>query len=271
MTVNTPVSSDSFARHYSEHGVLKVPGLLNQDEVDELRGAFMDQVELDNSIGHDDGIPDSDILGRYPRFVQPHRHSDLRVGQLAQKYMLDRRVVDLVEAVAGPVNAAQSMFYFKPPSARGQALHQDNLFLQSYPETCIAVWIAMDRVDAENGGLQVVPGSHRYELVCPGDADIGTSFTDKAVQLPDGMIPEQTVMKAGDALVFHGSMVHGSGPNRSADRFRRSLIFHYIPQSSTKVAAFYQPLLGVAGKEVRITESVGGGACGDGWVPTGPH
>jgi len=271
MTITKAATGTNLASQYEKYGVVSSTGLLNQDEVDSIRSAFMDQVDRDKSLGHNDGLPDNDILSRYPRFVHPHRHPELPIGKLARRYMLDRRILDQVEAIVGPVNAAQSMFYFKPPTARGQALHQDNLFLQSHPETCIAVWIAIDRVDEENGGLQVVPGSHRYDLVCPGDADSETSFTNKAVHLPDGMTPEQTVMEPGDALLFHGSMVHGSGPNKSNERFRRSLIFHYIPQSSTKVAGFYLPLLSPTGKEIIISESLNGGVCGDGWVPTGPH
>lgn len=270
MAITAP-SHTSLTSHYAKIGVVKVPGLLKSDEVDLIRDAFMDQVERDNTVGHDDGVPDGDVLSRYPRFVHPHRHPELEVGKLARRYMLDRRILDTVEAMVGPVNGAQSMFYFKPPTARGQALHQDNLFLQCHPETCVAVWIAIDRTDAENGGLRVVPGSHSYKLVCPGEADSEESFSRQEIHLPEGMSAEQTELEAGDALVFHGSMVHGSGANTSSTRFRRSLIFHYIPQASTKIAGFYLPLLSPIGKEIHISESLNGGACGDGWVPTGPH
>ncbi|KAJ5461921.1 phytanoyl-dioxygenase family protein [Penicillium daleae] len=257
---------------YEENGVVKIPGVLEIAEIDAIREAFMAQVEVDSaSLAHNDHVPADDILARYPRFVHPHRHPELEVGRLARKYMLDRRILDPVEATIGPVNGAQSMFYFKPPKARGQALHQDNLFLQSHPDTCIAVWIAIDPVDEVNGGLQMVPGSHKYELVCPGDANSETSFSRQAIHLPDGMTAEQTVMAPGDALLFHGSMVHGSGPNRSADRFRRSLIFHYVPQSSTKIAKFYLPLTSPTGEEILVSESREGGVCGDAWVPSSPH
>jgi ectoine hydroxylase-related dioxygenase (phytanoyl-CoA dioxygenase family) len=129
--------------------------------------------------------------------------------------------------VGGPVSGAQSMFYFKPLSARGQALHQDNLLLQASPKTCTA-WKAINDIDAENGGLQVVPGSHNYNLVCPESemANAEKSFTNVGVRLQDGMETSQTVRKAGDVLFFHGSMVHGSGSNYSQERMRRSLIFH---------------------------------------------
>jgi phytanoyl-CoA hydroxylase len=269
--MTTTTSRGAIATDYERDGVVQLRGLLTAAEVQEIREAFMRQVEHDTSIAHDDHVGADDVLARYPRFVHPHRHPDLEVGRLARRWMLDPRIVGPVVDAVGPVHAAQSMFYFKPPRARGQAMHQDNLFLQAHPETCVAAWIAIDDVDGENGGLQMVPGSHRFELQCPEDADPEESFTSEGLRLPDGMTAQQTVMAAGDVLVFHGSMVHGSGPNRSADRFRRSLIFHYVPVDSVEIARFYDPLLALDGTEVSIAEAEAGGACGEGWMPSGPH
>lgn len=267
----TPDTQASLAEEFDRLGVLHIRSLLSPDEVAEIREAFMDQVARDRSVGHDDRVPEGDPLKLFPRLVHPHRRTDLEVGRLSRQWMLDPRIMSKVTEIMGPVFGAQSMFYFKPPTARGQAMHQDNLFLQAHPETCIAVWIAIDDCDGENGGLKMVPGSHRYELVCPEEADETESFTNAEIKLPDGMVAEQTEMKAGDVLFFHGSMVHGSGPNRSTDRFRRSLIFHYVPQSSTEIARFYNPLLTPGGDEVNVSETVDGGACGEGWLPAGPH
>jgi phytanoyl-CoA hydroxylase len=259
------------ANPYARLGVVHVRALLRQVEVAEIRETFMEQVERDRSIGHDDHVPDGDVLARYPRFVHPHRRTDLAVGRLARRWMLEPRIIKRVTEMIGPPLAAQSMFYFKPPTARGQALHQDNLFLQAHPETCIAAWIAVDDCDADNGGLQVVPGSHRYELVCPGEADTAESFTSVAITLPDGLAALQTEMRAGDVLFFHGGTAHGSGPNRTTDRFRRSLIFHYVPRFNTEIARFYHPVLTPEGDEVTLAAASAGGACGEGWEPTAPH
>jgi ectoine hydroxylase-related dioxygenase (phytanoyl-CoA dioxygenase family) len=262
---------DQLTGTYAQLGVVHVRALLDDAEVSEIRETFTDQVERDRSIGHDDHVPDDDVLARYPRLVHPHRHTDLAVGRLARRWMLEPRILDRVAELIGPPIAAQSMFYFKPPTARGQALHQDNLFLQAHPETCIAAWIAIDDCDTDNGALQVVPGSHRYELVCPGEADTEESFTNAAIPLPEDMTAIQTEMRAGDVLFFHGSTAHGSGPNRTTDRFRRSLIFHYVPRASTEVARFYHPLLTPDGDEVTVPAADAGSACGEGWQPTGPH
>lgn len=252
------------ARLYGQHGAVLVPGVFTSDEVELIRHTFTSQVESsDRSLDNDDGVPDGDILKRYPRFVHPHRKPETEAGALARRLLVDQRLFGVVQDLVGPVYAAQSMFYFKPPGARGQAMHQDNWFLQAHPETCIAAWIAVDAADAENGALKVIPGTHRGEVQCHIEADPTVSFSNQTVPLPD--LPEvQTTLAAGDVLFFHGSLVHGSLPNAS-DRFRRSLIFHYIPQASVEIAKVYQPLIREDGTECRIGESPLGGPCGDGW------
>ena len=248
---------------YERDGIVQVPGLLTLAEVDEIKTAYMTQVAADHSLAIDDGVPAEDPLAQYPRFVHPHRRTDVPAGRLALELMLDSRIIDVVSTLIGPALGAQSMFYFKPPGARGQAMHQDNTFLRAHPETCLAAWIAIDDVDAENGGLAVVPGSHQVELVCPEPADLTESFTNAEVPIPDGMTKVQTRMRAGDVLFFHGSVVHGSRPNTSPDRFRRSLIFHYIPEASREIAAFYNPLVRPDRRTTALTEALGGGPCGD--------
>jgi ectoine hydroxylase-related dioxygenase (phytanoyl-CoA dioxygenase family) len=254
---------NALAEIYRREGVVQVPQLLDDAEVERIRAVFMDQVAADHSLAIDDGVPDDDPLARFPRFVHPHRRTDVEAGKLSLELMLDSRILDVVTALIGPALGAQSMFYFKPPGARGQALHQDNTFLRADPETCLAAWVAVDDVDAENGGLAVVPGSHQTELVCPEPADLTESFTNAEVPVPEGLRKVQTRMKAGDVLFFHGSVVHGSRPNTSADRFRRSLIFHYIPEASTEIAAFYNPLVRPDRRSTTLSEAIGGGPCGD--------
>lgn len=257
---------DQLAAAYEGGGAVHLRGVLTPEEIAELRDVFTTHIETDGTGGAFDEAGEDDPLHAYPRMIQPHR-DEHAPGVLARRWLLEERVMGRVVEAVGPVWAAQSMFYFKPAGARGQAMHQDNLFLQSHPETCIAAWIAVDDCDAENGALGVVPGTHRYEIVCPEEADATESFTSITVRIPEHLSVVQTDMKAGDMLIFHGSLVHGSKPNTSADRFRRSLIFHYIPEDSREVASMYQPLLDAAGDEVRIETAENGGQCGESWVP----
>lgn len=205
-----------------------------------------------------------DPLKFYPRMMQPHQHPELPVGPLAKRYMLEPRLRPYLQAFLSdePV-AVQSMFYFKPPKARGQELHQDNYYLRVKPGTCMAAWLAIDDADFENGGMKVVPGSQEMEVVCPTQADAATSFTTDYVAPPEGMEAVHVDLKAGDVLFFNGSLIHGSSPNISESRFRRSLIFHYVPLGSEEVGKWYGiAMLTFDEDRVEIPEAQGSGPCG---------
>lgn len=256
---------------YEANGYLVAPGVFGPEEVAQIRETFMAQnangpvpglSEMRRS-GAEAGYDRSDPLAFYPRMMHPHRHGDKAVGPLSLRYMLDARLRGMLADLFGdePI-AAQSMFYFKPPGARGQDFHQDNFYLRVKPGSCMAAWVAIDDADAENGGMMVVPGSHRMELVCPERSDSALFFTTEHVAVPEGMRKEQTVLKAGDVLFFNGSLIHGSYPNTSRERFRRSFICHYVPRGCVEVAHWYRPLLDFDGNEVLRSEATGGGPCG---------
>jgi phytanoyl-CoA hydroxylase len=162
----------------------------------------------------------------------------------------------------------QTMLYFKPPGARGQALHQDQYYLKVQPGTCMAAWMALDDCDEANGCMQVVAGSHNWDVQCTVPADTTQSFTDITVPLPEGVTPVPVIMKAGDVMFFNGQLVHGSFANTTTDRFRRSLIGHYIVGEAEKVSQFYHPALHMDGSPVELDVSEGGGSCGV-WVERG--
>ena len=245
-------------RQFQENGYTVASALLDIDEVDDIRTEFMQLADNGPIPRHFEPTDDNpaDPLTRYPRVMHPHRFNDL-----ARRYLLDRRIRVILEQLFGeePL-AAQSMFYFKPPGARGQALHQDNFYLRVEPGTCIAAWVAIDTIDRANGGLEVVPGTHAMDVFCPEEADSEVSFTRDFVPPPPGLSPVPVDMSPGDVLFFTGSLVHGSHPNTS-DRFRRSFIGHYIGRSTEKISTWYQ-VLTMDGSNVDVAAATGGGPCG---------
>lgn len=250
-------------RLYGENGYVVVKGLCSPDEVAQLREHFMTLRRHGSYPGDLAGVDtkSTDPLKRYPRMIHMHRWDDVSL-----RWLLDARLnASLTRLLGREPYAVQSMLYFKPPGARGQALHQDNYYLRVQPGTCIAAWLALDDCDEANGCMQVVPGSHTWPLLCTEKADTSLSFTDVTVPLP----PEQAVhpvqMEAGDVLFFNGSLVHGSYPNTTANRFRRALIGHYIEGAAEQVAEFYHPALRMDGTALELATSQGGGTCGV-WV-----
>ncbi len=262
---------------YQREGYLIVRGLFTPDEVAFYRNHYMALREggayegdfagvpriLGNSARTGDLLKDDepDPLKEYPRMIHMHRWDDV-----SRRWLLDDRLREMLMALLGVEPfAVQTMLYFKPPGARGQALHQDQYYLKVQPGTCMGAWLALDDCDEANGCMQMVPGSHTWDILCTVKADTTQSFTDVTVPLPDGATPVPQVMKAGDVLFFNGQMVHGSFPNTTTNRFRRSLIGHYIVGDAQKVAEFYHPALRMDGSPVELDVSEGGGSCGV-WV-----
>lgn len=262
----TPEQVDRF----HDDGYLVLKGFYRPDEVETLVGTFMEIHRNGPVEGYFNPKSAEDAKGdplkMYPRIMHPHRFNDV-----ARDYLLDARLEPVLADLFGeePL-ATQSMLYFKPAGARGQALHQDNFYLKVEPGTCIAAWLALDHVDAGNGCLEVVPGTHAMDLFCPEEADRSVSFTREYVPPPPGLEQVPVIMEPGDMLFFNGSLVHGSGPNTSQDRFRRSFICHYIGRSAERMSEWYRPILTFAGNEVVIDANTGGGPCGT-EVPAGPH
>ncbi|HET7558491.1 MAG TPA: phytanoyl-CoA dioxygenase family protein, partial [Limnochordia bacterium] len=107
---------------FDQRGYVVVRGLLSRAEVEAVK-AEMAALHAQGRIpGCFEALsPDQtdDPLKVYPRLMHPHR-----VNGLAKRTMIDPRVMDILAELFGEeALATQSMYYFKPPGARGQALH----------------------------------------------------------------------------------------------------------------------------------------------------
>ena len=255
-------------QHFQDEGYTLVRGLFSDEEVDFYRRHFMAlrqkgkfQDDFAGVKSSDEEINRADPLQKYPRMIHMHRWDEVTL-----RWMLDERLRQHLNAFLGrDPYAVQTMLYFKPPGARGQALHQDQYYLRAHPGTCVAAWLALDPCDERNGCLEIVPDTAALPIMCTTQADTTQSFTDVAVQLPEGMTPIPMIMAPGDVLFFNGTLIHGSFPNTTSDRFRRSLIGHYVSGEAEQLTQYDQPVLTMDGEEKWLDFSKFGGACGV-WV-----
>jgi phytanoyl-CoA hydroxylase len=248
---------------YQTNGYVIVPGLFGAAEVARYIEHYMALRRFPRE-GDTAGVTTNSLTDtnqQYPRMIHMHRWDELSL-----QWMIDPRLNAVMTKLIGrEPYAVQTMLYYKPAGARGQALHQDQFYLKVQPGTCMAAWMALDDCDEANGCLQVVPGSHTWDVLCTQPADTRVSFTDVTVPLPEGQEVRPAVMKAGDVLFFNGSLVHGSYPNTTTDRFRRALIGHYIDGAAEEVGAYYHPALRMNGQPIELGIGEGGGVCGV-WV-----
>ena len=245
---------------YNQDGYFLAKNLFSSEEAGQIRDHFMALNDVEQPFSEGGVQPNhEDPLRRYPRMMQPH------LGDaMAMEYLLEPRIGDVFQQIFDDLPlGVQTMVYFKPPGARGQALHQDQRYLRVHPGTCVAAWMALDRCDEENGCLQVIPGSHTLPVLCPTKADTDVSFTSETVPTPEGSSVRNIVMDPGDVLFFHGNLIHGSGPNESDSRFRRIIVGHYVLANTVTVSRWYNPAYRFDGTQLTIPSNELGNICGE--------
>ena len=108
------------------------------------------------------------------------------------------------------------------------------------------------------------------DVVCPEEADPEVSFTREYVLLPPDLEAVPLTLGPGEVLFFNGSLIPGSEPNRSRDRFRRAFIGHYIGRSAERMSTWYRPIPTMRAEEMAVATNTGGGPCGR-EEAAGPH
>jgi len=102
------------------------------------------------------------------------------------------------------------------PGETPQTLHRDEEAWRFYkapkPVLQVEAMFALSDFTLENGATRVVPGSHRWE---PG-------------REAENHEMQQAEMKAGSALVYLGSTLHGGGANVSEHEWRRGMFFGLV-------------------------------------------
>ena len=152
------------------------------------------------------------------------------------EFLFDDAVLDMVEPLVGPDIALwSSHFISKPPrTGRETPWHEDATYWDGRMdnwERVLTVWVALDRVDTENGCMRVIPGTH-----------LGGGFSeyrpvDQTVQTFHAEITEVDESKAvdfelerGQFSIHDGRIMHGAKPNTSSVR-RTGYTMRYFPAS----------------------------------------
>ena len=104
--------------------------------------------------------------------------------------------------------------------------HQDHYYVRG--STALwTVWLPLVDCPAEQGGLAVLPGSHKWGLLPhagDGPGRHGTSVSHDSVWATADYA-------SGDVLMFHCLTVHRALNNVTADRLRVSVDYRYQPSS----------------------------------------
>lgn len=133
----------------------------------------------------------------------------------------------LLNSIYGePGKLFKDKLIYKPPGARGYAMHQDYIAWPTFPRSFLTIVVAIDAADVTSGCIEVFPNYHRQGCLTPEDGNYH--------EIPTGTVDESSGVKLnlmpGDIAFFGGFTPHRSAPNRSR-KSRRQLYLSYNAES----------------------------------------
>lgn len=147
-----------------------------------------------------------------------------------REYTRQAKWMALSQALVGePVGCDAPEWFNKPPGVEHPTPpHQDNYYFCLNPPQVVTIWLALEKVDGENGCLRYVRGSHTGGIRPHGPSQIlGFSQAITDYGEADRALEITVRLEPGDAVAHHGNTIHRADPNRSATRHRRAFAMVY--------------------------------------------
>jgi hypothetical protein len=198
---------------YRRDGYVVIPGVLDQTTV----AACIEHLQ-DLQSGDHPAAP----------VVTAHPAGDAFLARISDDPRLTAVAGGILEAEPVPFGCT---YFVKVPRVGLPVLwHQDG-----YPwrtglgiSEAVTLWVALDPAAGDNGGLQVIPGSHGLDAqpLRPNPDRASVFGAEMASDLVDTTLVRQLTLAPGDVSAHHPNLIHGSLPNRS-ERPRRALAVRY--------------------------------------------
>ncbi len=141
-------------------------------------------------------------------------------------------ILDAVEQVLGPdLLAWNTVWFIKMPGDRSYiSWHQDGAYWGLSPMEVATAWIALGPVNAGNGCMRMIPGSHHRPHLPQRDTwaeDNALTRGQEIAVAVDESRAVDLVLQPGQMSLHHLWIVHGSNANRS-DQPRIGLAIRYV-------------------------------------------
>lgn len=242
------VLSPAAIEQFHRDGYVTLRQVMSEEELAEIDSQFDRFIRGEV---HDMNRDFCDMSGPYDRkfedFSLVNAMLPRRYEPLLQDNLFERRAASVArQLIGGSATLDYDQFLAKRPNKPDAVFtwHQDlGYWPTGTPEPLTATCsLALDDADQENGCLRAVPGSQKGELrphrpLHGSDRDsshilsVELTERDPVVELP---------VKRGDMTVHDEMIIHGSGGNRSKDRWRRT----YIVAFRTKACVDFERSIG---------------------------
>lgn len=224
---------DKYIRKYEKDGIVIIPGVFTQEEMNIFRDQAYAAAHHDNpqyKHPHLDWTPTG-----YPSLLYWPALTSPFIDEIRR----DERLSNIVFAFLGKnVKQLNNQIYFREPGDGDQfAWHQDITFRQPrsrYPDIengYLQTIIVVDEITEDNGAVEFIPGSHKG-----GELNLvkGTDQNNLRNFIRGNRRGVKYTANPGDVMLWSVLTIHGSEPNESG-RPRMT----YMNGFATDIAAPY--------------------------------
>ena len=212
---------------YWETGWLAAEGVFEPEEADRVGDALLAIADREREAAKPGYNVDISSDGaQAPRKINQPFVKD----PLFRSFLLDKRLTGPLESLLGdkPFLMIDQALMKPPRFGSAKPYHQDNYYFRCHPDDeVITAWIALDDVDAENGCLRYIDGSHRGPILpheqVPGEDHNFVPPPELIDLTRESLAP----LRKGGVVFHHSKMLHTSHRNES-DRWRRGYASHWI-------------------------------------------
>ena len=249
-----PLTQEEIAR-YHERGFLFPIRILSDEQVEELREALDDHLsgriesetyELTDpilesedkaAVGAGTAVAEKTEVERKPHSV-PFLFNLYERDERFRKVVFDPVLAGMARQLLGSdeVVLMEDGAVIKNPQI-GKTLHwhQDYAYWPLATPAAVTAWIALDRVNEENGAMQVAVGTHLLGERLPVEFGDGSSFMQDERPGVEAIPPNpaaqfETVaydLQPGECGFHHALLWHASGPNTTPN-IRRGFVPRYV-------------------------------------------
>lgn len=214
--------------HFDRNGYLAGIKLLGPQQVNEMRTALDEMMSPEYASdarfyeyhSNESSEPEKRLF---------HALGAWRVSPAFHDLIFHPTVVSVAEILlGGPVRFWHDQLFVKPAhDGAVVAWHQDySYWTRTRPVCHLTCWVGLDDSTEENGCVQYVPGSHKWDLLPRTDLarDMNAVLDVLTDEQRAAFRPVPIELKAGEATFHHPMMLHGSYENRSPRPRRAAVI-----------------------------------------------
>ena len=219
---------------FDDDGYVAMYSFFEDDKIQEIKN------EIDRYI-----VDIGPILPNHHVFYED-KSDKSTIKNLQQMFTYDEYFKQLIEesaiqevasSVLGEKAIPKNLQYFNKPPGVGKPTppHQDGYYFMLKKHNAVTCWLALEKVDEENGCIHYVKGSHLHEEYRPhGKSNIlgfsqgVTDFGNKNDKLNTVSFPGE----AGTFLIHNARTIHWAEANKSPTRTRKALGFIYYGESA---------------------------------------